>query len=198
MRREKVIGPYILCVIFFICIMHKYIIVREPVIIPEFEATAVVEEITIDIPEPTTEEETTIETTKDNTIIYSTENTTSQTTNTTKVSTTSQDNSSKGGVWYVTAYCPCSKCCGKYANSNTRYDENGNEYHVGASGSTLIAGYSVASNLPFGTKIYLEGIGEVCVTDRGVRGNHLDLYFNTHADALAFRTGRYSGYIIGG
>lgn len=188
MRREKVIGPYILCVIFFICIMHKYIIIREPVTIPEFEATAVVEGITIDIPETTTEEETTIETTKDNTI-YSTENTTSQTT---------KDVSNKGSVWYVTAYCPCSKCCGKYANSNTRYDEDGNEYHVGASGSTLIAGYSVASNLPFGTKIYLEGIGEVCVTDRGVRGNHLDLYFNTHADALAFRTGRYSGYIIGG
>ena len=191
MRREYVIWPYIICVVIFTIFMYNYCKI-EPKKVNILDQK-VIEEVTLDEKEETTIESTTIvvtqpmttiETTKDSTIEYTTEY---------------NDISNQGSTsWYITAYCPCSICCGVYANSNTRYDENGNVYHVGASGATLIAGYSVASSLPFGTKIYIEGIGEVCVTDRGVSGNHLDLYFDTHEQALQFGTGRYNGYIIGG
>lgn len=184
MRRENVIGPYILCVILCTLIIFDYCKIQTPVEVLEPEiATVAIRQPVVDIYEAVFEEETTIETTKDSTIEYTTEY---------------NDISAQGSTWYITAYCPCSICCGQYANSNIRYDENGNVYHVGASGSTLIAGYSVASSLPFGTKIYIEGVGEVCVTDRGVSGNHLDLYFDTHEQALQFGTGTYNGYIIGG
>lgn len=187
MRREVVIGPYILCVILFTLIMFTYCKKQEPIDIPEPEPTKVVSvSKTVEVQEiKLVQEETTqIETQQDSTIEYTTNN---------DISTNEGDT-----TWYITAYCPCSICCGQYAATNIRYDENGNEYHVGASGGRLIAGYSVASSLPFGTKVVIEGLGEVCVSDRGVSGNHLDLYFDTHEQALQFATGRYSGHIIGG
>ena len=51
------------------------------------------------------------------------------------------------GEYTIYAYCPCVKCCGK---------TNG----VTASGTIATEGKTVASTLPFGTKVYIGGIGE--------------------------------------
>jgi 3D (Asp-Asp-Asp) domain-containing protein len=80
----------------------------------------------------------------------------------------------------VTAYCPCPKCCGANASGIT------------ASGKlvTYNGGQFVAadSSLPFGTKLVIPGYsnGSVEVLDRGgaIRGNHLDVFFPTHQQAL--------------
>ena len=81
-------------------------------------------------------------------------------------------------MYVITAYCPCVKCCGK---------TNG----ITASGTKAEQGVTVAADtnkLPFGTKIYIDGIGERVVQDRGgaIKGNKIDLFFSDHQSALNF------------
>ena len=80
-------------------------------------------------------------------------------------------------VYKVTAYCSCSKCCGSYASGYT------------SSGTKATAGRTVAapSNLPFGTKLKINGNTYV-VEDRGgaIKGNRIDIYVNSHSAALAW------------
>lgn len=72
----------------------------------------------------------------------------------------------------ITYYCPCEKCCGKWAGGNT------------ASGTTPIAGRTVAmSGLPFGTKVEING-HTYTVEDRGVSGNAVDIFVDSHSEAL--------------
>lgn len=90
------------------------------------------------------------------------------------------ENNSSGStvkIYKVTAYCPCSKCCGKYANGYT------------SSGTKATPGRTVAapSNMSFGTKLNINGKTYV-VEDRGgaIKGNRIDVYVNTHSEALAW------------
>lgn len=101
------------------------------------------------------------------------------------------------GNWRVTCYCSCVQCCGKYA-LNRPTDENGNEIVYGAYGTQLRAGISCASSATFppGTRLYLEGYGEVVVEDKTAGwiqdrydGEIVDIYVNTHEDAYSI-----SGY----
>lgn len=88
------------------------------------------------------------------------------------------------GVATITHYCPCSECCGAWAGGHT------------ASGTVPTAGRTVAcGDLPFGTRIMLEG-HEYVVEDRGVGGAWIDVFVDSHAEALA--RGMYSApvYII--
>lgn len=76
----------------------------------------------------------------------------------------------------VTAYCPCEKCCGAYANGYT------------ATGAKATQGVTVAADpavLPMGTEIQIDG-HTYTVQDTGgaIKGNRLDLYFDSHEDAL--------------
>ena len=77
-------------------------------------------------------------------------------------------------VYKITAYCPCAKCCGK-TNGRT------------ASGTTATAGRTVAasSKFAFGTKLNIGG-HIYTVEDRGgaINGNKIDIFVNTHAEAL--------------
>ena len=79
-----------------------------------------------------------------------------------------------GTVYKITAYCPCAKCCGK-TNGRT------------ASGTTATAGRTVAasSKFAFGTKLNIGG-HVYTVEDRGgaINGNKIDIFVNTHAEAL--------------
>ena len=89
---------------------------------------------------------------------------------------TSSDESSgeKTKIYKITAYCPCAKCCGK-ATGRT------------ASGTTAKAGRTVAApkNFKFGTKLSINGKTYV-VEDRGgaIKGNRIDLFVNSHSEAL--------------
>lgn len=87
-------------------------------------------------------------------------------------------------VAVITAYCACTKCCGSNAVGLT------------ASGKPPVQGVTVAGprNLPFGTVVYIEGVGRRVVQDRTARryDGRFDVYFTKHADAVRFgiRTNR--------
>ena len=78
----------------------------------------------------------------------------------------------------VTAYCSCTKCCGPKANKLT------------ASGAIAKPNHTIAmsKNYPFGTEIEIEGMGIYIVEDRGsaITDNKIDIYFNSHSEALTF------------
>lgn len=76
------------------------------------------------------------------------------------------------GVFKLTGYCNCTKCCGQYASGKT------------ASGTWPQEGRTVAASkqFPLGTKLYIEGLGEYIVEDRGgFASNVIDMYSNTHS-----------------
>lgn len=79
----------------------------------------------------------------------------------------------------VTGYCPCQKCCGKYSDGKTASG------HKIGQGDTFVAADKGHS---FGTKMIVPGYndcGPVQVLDRGgaIRGNRLDIFFNSHHKA---------------
>ena len=84
---------------------------------------------------------------------------------------------SNGESYVITAYCACVQCCGKTDG-------------ITASGIKAVEGVTVAmdKSIPFGTKIYIDGVGERIVQDRGgaITGNRIDLYFSDHQSALNF------------
>lgn len=79
------------------------------------------------------------------------------------------------GTWTITAYCGCPQCCGSWSGSPT------------ASGAWPSEGWTVAcGSLPFGSIVYIEGLGTRCVEDRGVYGDWIDVYFDDHDAADSF------------
>jgi len=98
-------------------------------------------------------------------------------------------------VVVATGYCPCGKCCGWHRNwlGIPVYSaglSKGKRKHVGitASGSKAQTGTIAADTriYPFGTVMYVEGYGYGRVEDRGgdIKGQHIDLYFPSHRQAL--------------
>ena len=88
------------------------------------------------------------------------------------------------GTYKLTAYCSCSKCCGKWASLRP----NGKVY--GASGVELKANHSIAvdtSVIPYGTVVKINGTEYVAEDCGGlVKGSHIDIYFDSHEEAVAF------------
>lgn len=85
----------------------------------------------------------------------------------------------------ATAYCPCKKCCGEWAENRP----DGIVYT--ASGAIAQEGVTIAADwniYPPGTTLYIEGLGEYIVQDRGgaIMGQKVDIYFENHEDALQF------------
>lgn len=79
-------------------------------------------------------------------------------------------------VFTVTAYCPCEKCCGAYANGYT------------ATGEKAIQGVTIATDpdvIPMGTEVEIDGHIYIAQDVGGaISGNRIDLYFESHEDAL--------------
>ena len=89
---------------------------------------------------------------------------------------TSSTSTTGGTTYKVTAYCPCSKCCGKSTGRT-------------ASGTKARPGRTVAasSKFAFGTKLNIGG-HVYTVEDRGgaVNGNKIDIFVGSHSEALAW------------
>lgn len=93
------------------------------------------------------------------------------------------------GIFKLTAYCSCGKCCGKWGE-NRPVDENGDEIVYGASGARLIEGVSVAVDpdvIPYGSTIEIDG-REYIAHDCGgaIKDNRIDVYFDDHQSAVEF------------
>lgn len=99
----------------------------------------------------------------------------------------------KSYVANISAYCPCVICCGK---------TNG----ITASGAKATQYYTIAApkNIPFGTKVYIPYFknapnkGIFVVQDRGgaIDSNRMDVFFNTHQQALNFGRKYLEIYIL--
>lgn len=92
------------------------------------------------------------------------------------------------GRYFVTGYDICLECCGKLDG-------------ITASGAMAEVGRTVAASkeIPFGTTLYIDGIGERVVEDRGgmVTENTLDVFCVDHHACYAI-TGWYDVYIVEG
>ena len=110
----------------------------------------------------------------------------------TTVSVETQIGDSIGTAW-VTGYCPCSICCGPYANGIT------------ASGATATPNHTIAVDaynpiVPMGTKVVVDGV-EYTVEDTGDLnhyGNDFDVYFATHNEALQWGRKNIEVYLAEG
>lgn len=83
------------------------------------------------------------------------------------------------GTFTAYAYCPCETCCGQWSGGPT------------ASGVLPEEGRTVAADwdvLPAGTEIYIDGFGWRTVEDTGgaIRGNTIDIFFESHEEAAEF------------
>ena len=97
------------------------------------------------------------------------------------------------GTFIITAYCPCEKCCGRWADGIT------------STGTTATQGRTIAVDprvIPYGTVLYFEGHGDnfggYIAEDCGgsIKGNRIDLYFNSHEEALKWGVQTRDVYII--
>lgn len=96
----------------------------------------------------------------------------------------------------VTAYCPCKQCCGwkrtwwgKPVHANGPHAGTRKKIGVTASGEKARHGTVAApASVPFGTIIDVPGYGRATVADRGsaIQGDHLDVFFKSHREALAW------------
>jgi 3D (Asp-Asp-Asp) domain-containing protein len=95
----------------------------------------------------------------------------------------------------ATGYCKCGKCCGWKRNWYLRPviasgSSEGAPKKVGrtASGKKAKPGVIAADTriYPFGTVMYVPGYGYGRVEDRGsaIKGEHIDLFFKSHKQAL--------------
>lgn len=92
------------------------------------------------------------------------------------------------GKYKITYYCACKQCCDK---------DNG----ITASGAKVQEGVTVAadtSKLPFGTKIYIKGIGWRIVQDRGgsIKGNRLDIYIPSHNSPMPYNVQNLDVWVV--
>lgn len=81
------------------------------------------------------------------------------------------------GNYKITFYCPCSKCCGKWADGYT------------ATGTLATQGRTIAvdpKKIPYGSEVYIEGLGWFVAEDCGgaIKGNRIDVFMDDHQKAL--------------
>ena len=93
------------------------------------------------------------------------------------------------GEFKLTAYCPCAACNGKWAGGIT------------STGVMAKAGRTIAVDptvIPYGTEVIINGhtyVAEDC--GGSIKGNRIDVYFDSHSDALDFGVQYADIYIVG-
>ena len=83
----------------------------------------------------------------------------------------------QSAVCQLTAYCPCELCCGQWAGGNT------------ASGTVPTAGRTVGVDpevIPLGTTVYIDGKAYRAEDTGAFTGNIIDIYMDSHEEALRF------------
>jgi len=93
----------------------------------------------------------------------------------------------------LTSYCPCPICCGEYSKP---YADK-----AGSIGTYIYEGVTVAADpsvIPYGSVIYIEGVGIRFVADcgGGINDKHIDVYWRNHQTALDFGTKSENVYLI--
>ena len=93
------------------------------------------------------------------------------------------------GTFYITHYCPCEQCCGVGGGKIT------------ASGTVPKAGRTVGVNpslIPYGTKLRIGGKDGYVAEDTGggIGYYHLDVFCNSHKEALSKGVGYKKVYAI--
>lgn len=81
------------------------------------------------------------------------------------------------GEFKLTAYCPCMKCCNKTDG-------------ITATGTKATQGRTIAVDprvIPYGTQVTINGVVYTAEDCGGaINDNHIDIFFNSHSDALEF------------
>lgn len=99
------------------------------------------------------------------------------------------DHAAEAETYILTAYCPCAACCGKSDG-------------ITATGTIAAEGRTIATDpavLPYGTKVKIKGLGEFVSEDCGssIAGKRIDVFFNSHQEALEFGVQEREVIIIG-
>lgn len=86
------------------------------------------------------------------------------------------------GEFKLTAYCACEKCCGKAPGDPY--------YGITAYGYQVTAGRTIAVDpdvIPIGSEVVINGHTYIAEDVGGaIKENRIDIYFNTHQEALEF------------
>lgn len=91
------------------------------------------------------------------------------------------------GIFRTTAYCPCKSCSGKWGGRTS-------------TGTIATAGHTISVDprvIPYGTRIMIGGViytAEDC--GGGVKGNHIDIFFNTHGETRAYGTKNLEVFLV--
>lgn len=92
------------------------------------------------------------------------------------------------GVFDITGYCSCEECCGEKEVYLTKSETIPRARH------TVAADLSI---LEMGAKIEIDGIVyTVEDTGKSVTGNVIDIYFDTHEEAVRFGRQKKEVYLV--
>lgn len=95
------------------------------------------------------------------------------------------------GEFELTAYCPCPICCGIYSNMTNP---------TTASGTRATQGRTIATDtsiIPFGSKVVINGkIYTAEDTGSAIKGKRIDIFFESHTEALHFGRQRAEVFLV--
>lgn len=91
------------------------------------------------------------------------------------------------GIFRTTAYCPCRSCSGRWGGRTS-------------TGTVATAGHTISVDprvIPYGSRLMIGGViytAEDC--GGGVKGNHIDIFFNTHGETRAYGTRNMEVFLV--
>lgn len=96
------------------------------------------------------------------------------------------------GTFTCTGYCACTKCCGAYAEGITA---SGVKVHYDEDGETTCA--VDPSVISLGSLLWIDGrYYRAEDTGSAVKGNIVDLYFESHDEASAYGSQKHEVFIV--